>query len=228
VFERVANFDVKMFDCAPGGSEFTPVTIVVIAALLLLLLVSLATNAKQFFAKLDLSKQHDDLLMRLKCGRSGRIQEVTEMQLRDFHSTLQAYNVARPNAQDIEAVALREMVQDLRVLATITNYAQEGAWGHAFAVVIGIRVRLVVSQFVFEHVPSGSEPVRRGIEHLLVLLRAWAALAAFYDDFTQPRAFKAPGELAVKNWPDLPAAEAVARETRDAARALLALVEKAP
>jgi hypothetical protein len=97
-----------------------------------------------------------------------------------------------------------------------------------FAVVIGIRIRLVISQFVFEHGPSGSEAVKQRIEQLLVLLKAWATLAAFYDDFTQPPAFKAPAEVAGKTWQDLPLAQAVARETQDAARALLVLIDKNP
>jgi hypothetical protein len=203
------------------------VTIVLVAALLALLL-SLLFNAKQFLSKLDLVQRRDELLVQFKVGRSGRIQEATEKQLRDFDNALQAYNLAAPNAQDLEAVSTRELVQDLRLLSTITDYARAAGWAHAFSVVSGIRVRFIVNRFVMARLPSAAEPVTQQVDQLLKLLHAWATLCGFYDDFTQPLAFTLRGEAAQTTWPDLPAAESVAKETQDVAQALLRRLGTAP
>lgn len=194
------------------------------ALVALALIVSLVINARQFFQLKDLEGVIQELQSRL-VGPGGKIGDAVEGCIRNFTSELDYYRGGLGDQRALDAIALRNLGEDLPVLLKIGGYAESAGWPHAMVVLAGIRLRMIIGKLVLAQSPDVPPAVVAGMEQLLGRLRSFSGLQGMYYDFYQGHlmAVKPPREEERK-WPDEQLAEMTAADTESEAKQVLALM----
>ncbi len=187
------------------------------------LFLSLLMNAKQFFARFELTNTLEECRSRL-VGPGGHLVEMLENEIRGFDSALLSYQGSLGNRDALDKMALQCLIEDLRLLSSIDGYGERVGWAHAFSVFANIRTRLIVGRFVLTQSSRVSEKVLAQMDHLLKTLRGFAALGGLYYDF---RRADLPGigpADEAPTWPDLSLAQLEAKNMQDQAKQLWEMV----
>ena len=195
-----------------------------LAAVMLALLASLFTNARQFF---DRQAQNDDIkvLQERLIGPGGHLTDAVENSIRTFDSVLEGYRRAFGNQEALDKIVLRNLGEDLPVLSRIDGYARSAGWPRAFAVLAGIRVRMIIAKFVLTNSSAVSEEVRDRIGGLLQTFQGFSALAGLYYDFSNTHLLAIKPLVESQNaWPEVSAAEIEAASTETQAKELMKLL----
>ena len=188
------------------------------------LIFSLVKNVRQFLTLRDLEEDIQQLQTRL-VGQGGKLNEAVESCIRTFTSELESYRGALGDQAAMDAVALRNLGQDLPVLSKIVGYAVASGWPQALYVLAGIRPRLILGQFVLSRSTAVPPEVEAGIEPLLRRMRSFSGLQGMYYDFYQGHIMAVkPSREQERQWPDRQLAELTAADTEEEAKQLMAVL----
>ena len=188
------------------------------------LIFSLVKNVRQFLILRDLEEDIQQLQTRL-VGQGGKLNEAVESCIRTFTSELESYRGALGDQAAMDAVALRNLGQDLPVLSKIVGYAEASGWPQALYVLAGIRPRLILGQFVLSRSTAVPPEVETGIEPLLRRMRSFSGLQGMYYDFYQGHIMAVkPSREQERQWPDRQLAELTAADMEEEAKQLMAVL----
>jgi hypothetical protein len=196
---------------------------VIFAAALIALALSLVLNFKLATSERKYRKERDFYQERLE-GTCDLITNALHQQVEALDEELRSYRPAFARRPDIQASALERLVEDLRTLSTIADYAAVTEWWRVFWLLAGIRVRVIVARVVLSDSPALSDEARAGADVILKHLKVFAVLTGFYLRFKRYRRADGRRPWGTESWVERPIAESTAAEIQLEARRLLDLV----
>jgi hypothetical protein len=140
--------------------------------------------------------------------------------IQDFDGTLYYYRPVIYDRAAMEALALHNLAEDLRIMSKFVGYGEAVGWGHAFDVLAHYRVRLIVGRVALS--ASASDEFKEGMDKLADDLKVFAMLRGFRRSIIREHALS---ELSDQRWPDLQVAQLQVAGTQEQARNLMELLE---
>jgi len=162
-----------------------------------------------------------DIVRRKLIEEGGELQDTINFVIHHFDGTLYYYRDVIYDRPAMEALALDNLAEDLRVMSKFVGFGESVGWGHAFNILANYRVRLIVGRVALS--VSASEEFKERVDKLVDNLKVFEMLRGFRRTNT---AEHAPYELANKQWPDLQVAQSLVVDTQEQARNLMKFLEQ--
>jgi hypothetical protein len=185
--------------------------------LLFIMLLALAWRS------LQINKLSQELhIIRKEFAKEGDVIEHTVNALMQrFDTTLYYYRPVIHDRAAMEALALENLAQDLRVMSKFVGYGESAGWGRAFDILALYRIRLIVGRVVLS--ASASDEFKEGMDKLVASLEAFEFLRGARRTNIREQA---PYELDNDKWPHLQLAQMKVASTQEEAQKLLQLLEQ--
>lgn len=155
------------------------------------------------------------------CDEGSVLQDVINAIIQDFDGTLYYYRPVIHDRAAMEALALHNLCEDLRMMAQFVGYGEAAGWGHAFEVLAHYRVRLIVGRVVLS--ASASDEFKEGMDKLVDSLKVFEMLRGIRRTNIREQA---PYELSNEKWPHLQMTQLQVASTQEEARKLLELIDR--
>ena len=160
--------------------------------------------------------------MRDEVGNEGsELQDTINHTIEQFDGTLYFYRPVIHDRAAMEALALQNMVQDLRIMSQLVGYGESVGWGRAFALLRHYRVRLIVGRVALS--ASASDKFIEGMDKLDANLKVFEMLNGFRHNNLRKHA---PYELSDERFPELQATQSQVVSMQQNARDLMEMLEQ--
>jgi hypothetical protein len=162
-----------------------------------------------------------NIVRRKLVEEGGVLDHTVNAIVEDFDGTLYYYRPVFYDRAAMEALALDNLTQDLRVLSKFVGFGESAGWGHAFDVLAHYRVRLIVGRVALS--ASASDQFKEGMDKLMDNLKRFEMLRGVRRANIREHA---PYELSNERWGHLQLAQLGAASTQEEARNLMKLLEQ--
>lgn len=166
-----------------------------------------------------LSKELD--IVRRELAEEGFVlQNAINTIMQDFVGTLYYYRPVIHDRAAMEALALHNLAEDLRMMSNFVGYGESVGWSRASDILAECRVRLIVGQVALS--ASASDEFKEGMDKLVDNLKVFDTQRGFRRSIVR---WHAPSELSDQRWPDLQVAQLQVADTQEQAQNLMELLE---
>ena len=185
--------------------------------LLFIMLLSLAWRSLQIN---KLSQELD--MIRTEFAKEGAmLQDTVNGLMQDFDTTVYFYRLVIHDRAAMEALALENLAEDLRIMSKFVGYGESVGWGVAFDILARYRVRLLVGRVVLS--ASASDEFKEGMDKLVANLESFEFLRGIRRTNIREQALF---ELANDKWPHLQLAQMKVASTQEQAQKLMQMLEQ--